>query len=1191
MTEAGVGGDTLSRFLNRNQQQATGFAGRPQGSQVGRFQQPSQPSFQSGIAGFSARSPGASIFENAGSDLSEMVDGYKTVWKMLQQEGVNGAVEIAKALPGALAQSYTRWKDAYDQGRFTEMVHKHPVEFVQDFALPLSVVASGGAAGVAKVFGTGATAAKVARALQLTAKYSDRLEMVSDPIGGTAAVGLKKAAGLGIHAALSKPKVDLPKHRMPIDIDDGSQEVGKSLVEQSKEGWNRIRTSIADANHPIVQMARNAEADRIARDTGKRPKPKTLTNTPLERKLRVLAGIDRQILQILEPDKPLFGEGGQIVKGYSEPGDLTRPIERGAEVGPPMEDRFGFKEVLDELGPVNFVDYRDYAVARRTIDLSRRPGAARGLDVQQAQSIVKQFDPNINKNADPAVHSAWTKLRQLSKDRLTYYRKSGLISKMQETQWNLANPNYVPFSRTNKIRVKINARQKKEFGIDDDYVVLSTDEVGRMDVTGLNGNQLRNPKQIIKQYKGSMRMIMDPISSDALLHAQMFKEAKLNEIMQEVSQLADIEGSGVSKVDNVKGIPQHVTPEEISETMGMGKVLAEINERGESQVTFESPITRPEGLPDDHGIVFKDGARSYLKFDDPAVAQAFGQLRFRKDSDIDKFFTSRLGAASHTLAKAMRAGVTNEPGFILFMNTFRDTWQAMSYSPVGFVPVVDNMRALAHYFGRTEMMDAWARSGGMQAHLTAADRPILKQHLEAYMGADNRPYLKNISSLVKHPLQVMQALQEASEASTRLGVFNKSVRKGLKMKPGESLQAATQRARQEGVNVDEVMERSAVASRDATTDFALAGADPLIRAWNSHTAFQNAHIQGLDLFRRKVWEGTAKERAMVGAKMGLTVTLPSLVMAAANWNDPEFAEIPEIEKYLFNHIRMPDWVPGLGGKLIRTPKPHEVGVLFGTLPVNAVQAMAEADPSILTRSMKRFIGDLQPLSFPTAIKPSLEVASGHSFFYDSPLTPRGQKQFTKSQQRLSGTTELASHISAASEWINGGKAMVSPIEVDHLIGGHLGTLGRTVTGMFDSPLRSLRGSKIEAPDPKGGLATQIPVVQRILSNRTGRSQSRTEFFDIYEDVTRKFNTMMATQFRGDRRKFLQENKTDIRHAKAFESAAQNIFKMLKHQKTIRYAPHMSGPEKRSLMDRLDEHINRLAKRMVDMRKNELRGAR
>ena len=1109
------------------------------------------------IEGFAGRTPRTDdLAKNALADFSDLWDGYKAIGGLLMEQGPGALLDVAKKLPGAIATSYKRWYDAARQGVFLEAVRAHPVEYLNDVAAPLSI-ALGGAGGLVKIFGTGTKAAKVSRILAKGAAAMDAVQLATDPIGGTAFVTTRRVLGMAIKGSLKSPPVPAPMglgfddaklNLVPVEAPRGIVNRLDDLVAGAKVKVQQMGKEVFDANMPLRKLSQKAAGGSEV--------------APLELRVRTYAGLGEKVNAVMD-------------RGWIDPNDVTKPLKPYQTIAP---EPVPFRKVIEDLGSAQLDDLNRYAAARRAVyDLGPRK-IETGIDAAEAGKVLQEFEPRLNPRANPDIHEAWLRMRQWSDDRLTYYTKAGMIDQKTADAFRKQNPNYVPFYR----------------------------ETTPMGQGGGGAGGLRPARQFIKGIKGSESRISNTVESEYLATARTIREVELNQIMRELDSLADVEGSGVRRIEGPEGIGKAATPDDLQLTMdleGLGDDLA----AGRSAVqTVNSPLSRPKGLPENVVPVYRDGQRTFLQIDDPDVAQSMALLRFRPESPIPQIVMKPLRG----FAALQRAGVTMNPRFILIFNMVRDAWQATTIgSKYGFVPVFDQIRGLMEFGKRGEVFDLWAKSGGMQAHMTALDRPALRKNLMEYMKGQPPSYFRQFKTM--NPLRWLQLLREGSEAATRMGEFRKGLHAEFKPEGGEGITAAIRRAQEAGMDTDSALRRAAVASRDASTDFALQGASPLIRAYNSMTAFQNANLQSLDLLRRRLLTGTPKQRALAHAKAALGITVPSLVTMLRNRHDKEYQDIPDVEKDLFLHARLyadpakqveymnpANWgkPPPEGGELIRIPLPFEVGLIYGALPRRAFESMAGVDPNFAERMLPAILDQFWPFAVPTLVKPFAEVEMDRSMFFGGSLEPETSKRLTKGERTLPNTSEVGKLLSGWTQWledvplgtkISGEKrGPLSPIEVDHILFSLGGTLPREVVKAFDPAIRKLRGLP-EAPAQKGGALAKIPVIGGITANPSQRSQVRTDFFKTFTLLQQRKSAVTSISFEGDRKDYLGQHKRDIAHADVFAKAASEIFELTKAQRAIAAAKNLDAKTKRRQMDRLDKGINEIARRVMAWRRDQL----
>ena len=229
------------------------------------------------------------------------------------------------------------------------------------------------------------------------------------------------------------------------------------------------------------------------------------------------------------------------------------------------------------------------------------------------------------------------------------------------------------------------------------------------------------------------------------------------------------------------------------------------------------------------------------------------------------------------------------------------------------------------------------------------------------------------------------------------------------------------------------------------------------------------------------------------------------------------------------------------------------------------------------------------------MKPVLEVAFDRNFFFNSQLEPRSVKGLVKSERALPNTSELGRVVSKFTAWLaeaapstTAGKpaeAFLSPIEVDQLIFGTTGTLGRGLVQAADPLLGGLR-TDVARPDPKGGFKTRVPIINRFISNPSKRSQTTEDFFEVGAALQRKLATLKSLRFQGDRAEFLKENRKDIADAAAFQQAMRTVQQINQARTIVTNSERLRGKDKRKRLDELDDVINRIAASFMKLRRGK-----
>ena len=458
-------------------------------------------------------------------------------------------------------------------------------------------------------------------------------------------------------------------------------------------------------------------------------------------------------------------------------------------------------------------------------------------------------------------------------------------------------------------------------------------------------------------------------------------------------------------------------------------------------------------------------------------------------------------------ATLLRTGVTAGFDFLL-KNVIRD----MGFS---FIRGGGNMlthplvflNGLASVWNKDEWYKGWLASGGARAALSSMDRPYLAGVVkEASHGGQSAT--KTALQAVKNPIQVMVAMSEILENATRVGHFRQYLTKIGPDAVGNGADRLEGMAQYTGKTLLD----AAHSAREISVDFSVAGANKWMQSFRSMTPFLGAAVAGTDQLAR-AW---VREPGKLTARAFKAITLPSLTFYAINRRDEEYTKgIPTWEKNLFWHLARPGVAPGDPGRWLRIPKPFEPGMLFGSLPERMMEAIDEEEPGALDGIMNQLLFDVMGsyVPQPTVAMPLLEIARNKSAFTGAPIVPRGLEEVDESFVANPQTSEFAKNL---ARWINGGvveqfgldpERRVTPLEIDHLVRGYTGGLGKTMIGdlgdLMVAGYRAAAGPDQDAfwldqKKPAGGLETSL--VGALVSRFPYSSQANEDFWQVADRV-------------------------------------------------------------------------------------------
>lgn len=724
---------------------------------------------------------------------------------------------------------------------------------------------------------------------------------------------------------------------------------------------------------------------------------------------------------------------------------------------------------------------------------------------KSAQGIETGFNPA---DAQAVVKAGAAKYQKVHEERLRYRDAlldylvdSGIVAKDKAAIIREANKDYVPFYR------------------------FFEEEMGRD-----GGSAVRNP---LKEMTGSERKILDPIMSDIKDTFLFIGLAEKNAARQayvahpELAERVAVKPEPVTKrtlqdIADKYGVTEHVAG-----------ALAELNpgmfRAAKNQI-----------------VVFKDGKRHVYKVD-PAVAEAFEDL----DRISTNFITEML---LHTPANLLRAGVIITPEYIS-RNIVRDAVSAFVYA--GSNPIKTAKGAVSIMKKDTAYQN-WLKGGGANATMVAIDRDYVQSHimdLNVQTGVFQRAW-----NVARTPLDVLRAVSEFVENSTRLGAVRSEMQKA---KDKAAIQALS------------------LIARESTVDFARHGKN--LQEFGKMTAFFNPSLQGIDRFVRALHDNP---KATISKSLA-SITLPALLLWWANKDDEEINDLPRWQRDTMLIARVP--LPNGDSFLLRIPLAHELGILFATLPMRLLDEIVKNDPEAMRDLDETLLNAFAPDIIPTAVLPMITQGTNISPLSGDPLIPSYQERLLPEYQYTAYTSELAKAIGHAigafpgmreaaqdPSTLPGGvaRALTSPILIENYVRAWTGGMGAYLLQLADAGLRQAK----VLPDPvkPAWTLSDVPFVRAFVARYPSASTYSIKTF--YEDARAsqvRYNTAMDLMKSGDPQaeEFVRSHRADMIQLDELTHALNLHAQMIR---LIDKNPEQTPEEKRQLIDTLYYRMIELA---------------
>ncbi|MGI9251033.1 MAG: LPD38 domain-containing protein [Pseudohongiellaceae bacterium] len=371
--------------------------------------------------------------------------------------------------------------------------------------------------------------------------------------------------------------------------------------------------------------------------------------------------------------------------------------------------------------------------------------------------------------------------------------------------------------------------------------------------------------------------------------------------------------------------------------------------------------------------------------------------------------------------------------------------------------------------------------------------------------------------------------------------------------------------------------RAALLSREISTDFAMRGSSDIARYLAISVPFLNARAQGLYRVKRQF---DLPETTISYATRGLALAAATMALYALNKDDERYKELPEDIKDL-------NWVFFTGDQeddYILMPKPFESGMLFGTIPERMFEFAEQENGKEFADALgwmmlQTFHMDMTPQVF----QPLVDLRTNKKFT-GAPIIPNYLKNVEPGEQYTYYTSEAVREAAQAMG--------VSPIKMEHLLRGYLGTLGTYGIGAADAMIRAATDPEDRqfGEDPTRGETWKENILVKGLidplvnEGPPRRTKYKTDLYDMLRDAQLVANTVALKQ-----KRTLEELEQYLGNPEKLAQFAvspalvevNKIMRELRQQSDrIRQSQDLTGDEKRVQLWQLTREQNKVARQAV-----------
>jgi hypothetical protein len=431
---------------------------------------------------------------------------------------------------------------------------------------------------------------------------------------------------------------------------------------------------------------------------------------------------------------------------------------------------------------------------------------------------------------------------------------------------------------------------------------------------------------------------------------------------------------------------------------------------------------------------FDKGEFKILKMNNPDMYEAFHAMTEKQHNAV----LSMTGK----LTRMLRSGVVLGPEFAV-RNPIRDIFSASVLAGKAIRTPADAVRFLGHWgkglaaaMRQNELYDQWVMSGGANADLVALDRETMGLRVRRQLlRGKKRGFAK---FLAQHPLTAMRAFSGMTEAATRVAVFRAELKANLA----------------DGLPMREAQVRAGMESREASVDFSRRG--DFGATMNQLQPFYNAALQGTDKLVRALVRGSPAQRRAAAIRATVLVTVPSLIHSALFGDDEWHKRLPRYQKNMYWNFNLDGKNPH--GRILRIPKPFELGMIFGALPERLIEYIRKNDPHAVDGWLAQFVDVTAPLKLSEVVPPVVAFYNASRNWDDF-----RNSEIVKGQlQKLPGNLQYTPSTSPAARAL--GAALpgdISPLKIDFYVRSAFGGVGQIAADIASAGVSLVKPSMAE----------------------------------------------------------------------------------------------------------------------------------
>tara|TARA_R110002110_G_scaffold379703_2_gene590245 strand:- start:21 stop:8975 length:8955 start_codon:yes stop_codon:yes gene_type:complete len=743
-----------------------------------------------------------------------------------------------------------------------------------------------------------------------------------------------------------------------------------------------------------------------------------------------------------------------------------------------------------------------------------------------------------------AVHA---ELQEFNGYLVKYLVDTGVITESMKDEW-LKNSDYIPFYRTDKLSGNFPVDQIMYPSLDSEGI----NNESNVTEGGLSAPSIDIDKTFPKLKGRGVQFTIfvgnNPVprqsASDIAQTPQEIK--RLVGVLKEQNPDSEVTVRITGKPIKGDYLENLLTNVETALTSGLKnnallKSIDLMEQAGIAEDITESILSNDVGVDKTNAVtVRKDGVTKYYRVYDDIMLSSLNNIVAHQKGNV---FTNMLAKPSNLL----REMITRSPAFMAFA-LIRDSAMASATTGRSVIPIWDGFTGAIDAYRGTESSEALKNSlvyGGYDLRGSSGD--VSRTLKEGFARDTAVGKTADIKRTMFRMWEWLGDVSNASDAAVRIKVYEKVLKE-----TGNEDQA-----------IYEAME---------VINYARRGDSAVLQALIPMVTFLNARIQGLMLMRTAFAHDTAMPDAKKAQKnflirSGMMAGLTTILWMIQH-DDEQWQEQRAQERDL--HWILTPGMIGLSNDKppLRIPIPFEWGFLFKVIPERILEAaFGDDDVKDVMQSMSRNIaGTFNFLPLPQAVKPITEVLGNYNIFTGEPIESSYVSGLKRTERYYSGTSELAKSLSNITP--------ASPIQIDHLIRGYLGTVGLVAVDAADSLLNLYKGKPVMPPMEKGFEKSYF--VGKFLSDSVPQGTIE-KFYELKDSVDEITNTVAKVRRTEQRNYELSDSELEkIKYKKMVSKAARQLSDL----RAMASVERSRGGDPERLRD-ISVRMANIARRVVD----------